>query len=65
MNVVQLEARTSKKFTPSSIRFRLMNGIPQIPTIVSQELLIRSMMPKMVVVACKLGTKAKPSKKEN
>ncbi len=42
-----------------------MNGIPQIPTIVSQELLIRSMMPKMVVVACKLGTKAKPSKKEN
>jgi hypothetical protein len=65
MNAVQLEARMSKGFTPSSIRLRLMSGIPQIPTIVSQEQLISSMMPKIVVVACKLGTKATPSKRKS
>jgi len=37
MNVIQLEARMSKEFTPSSVRLRMMNGIPQIPTIISQE----------------------------
>jgi hypothetical protein len=37
MNDVQLEVRMSKKFTPSSSKLKLMNGIPQIPIIVSQE----------------------------
>ncbi len=37
MNDVQLEVRMSKKFTPSSSRFKLMSGIPKIPIIVSQD----------------------------
>jgi hypothetical protein len=37
MNDVQLEFMMSKKMTPSSSKLKLMNGIPQIPIIVSQE----------------------------
>jgi hypothetical protein len=55
MNVVQLEAKMSKEFTPSSIRLKLMSGIPQIPTIVSQEQLIRSMMLEIAIVAWNKG----------
>jgi hypothetical protein len=35
MNVVQMEARLSREFTPSSRMPRMMNGIPQILIIVS------------------------------
>ncbi len=35
-----------------------MNGIPQIPNIVSQEQLVGSMMPKIIIVACKLRIEA-------
>jgi len=55
----------SRKFTPSSIRLKLMNGIPQIPNIVSQEQLVGSMMPKIIIVACKLRMEAKPSKRNS
>jgi hypothetical protein len=48
----------SKKFTPSSIRLRLMSGILHIPNIVSQEQLVGSMMLKTFIVTCKFGTKA-------
>jgi len=46
----------SREFTPSSIRLKLMNGIPQIPNIVSQEQSVGSIMPKM---------EAKPSKRNS
>jgi hypothetical protein len=55
----------STEFTPSSIMLKLMNGIPQIVNIVSQEQLVGSMMPEIIIVACKCRTEAKPSKKRN
>jgi hypothetical protein len=35
MNVIQMEVRLSREFTPSSRMPRMMNGIPQISIIVS------------------------------
>ncbi len=63
MNVVQLEAMRFKEFTPSSRRPRLMSGIPHIPIIVSHKQQIRSIMPQTTIVTCKLGQKAKPSRR--
>lgn len=50
----------SKKFTPSLSKFRLINGIPQIPIIVSQEQPIRFVMLKITIVAYKLGQEFEP-----
>jgi hypothetical protein len=58
MNVVELEVRMSIKFTPSSNKLRLMSGILHIPIIISQEQLIRSVMPQMATITCKLGPEA-------
>jgi hypothetical protein len=52
MNVVQLEATTSRKFTPSSRRPRL------------REQQIRSIMPQTTIVTCKFRQKAKPSRSQ-
>jgi hypothetical protein len=55
----------SREFTPSSRRFRLMSGIPYIPIVVSQEQSIIFVMPKTIVVVCKLGPKVEPSRKKS
>jgi hypothetical protein len=43
----------------------MMNGIPQIPIIVSQKQHIGSVMPNIIIITCKLGQKSKPSKRRN
>jgi hypothetical protein len=63
MNVAQLEATRSRKFTPSSRRPRLVSAIPQIPIIVSHKQHIRSIMPQTTIVTCKLGQKVEPSRR--
>jgi hypothetical protein len=40
-----------------------MNGIPQIPLIVSHKQQIRSIMPQTTIVTCKFRQKAKPSRR--
>jgi hypothetical protein len=37
MNVVQLEVRMSKEFTPSLRKPKLVNGILQIPIMIAQK----------------------------
>jgi hypothetical protein len=44
----------SKEFTPSSNMLRLVNGIPQIPIIVSQEQSINFVMLEITIVIYKL-----------
>lgn len=46
MNVVQLEARLFRELTPSLKVFKMLNGIPQISTIVSQKQHIGSVIAK-------------------
>jgi hypothetical protein len=60
MNVVLLEVKMSKEFTPSLSKIRLINGIPQIPIIVSQEQQIRSVMLEITIVAYKFGQEFEP-----
>jgi len=40
-----------------------MNGIPQIPIIVSHKQQMRSIMPQTTIVTCKFRQKAEPSKR--
>ncbi len=42
-----------------------MSGIPHRPNIVSQEQLVGSMMPKITIIICKLGTEVEPSRRKN
>jgi hypothetical protein len=65
MNVVQLEVKSFKKLMPSSRMPRVMNAIPQILIIVSQEQQIGFVMPNTLEVACKLRQKSKPSRIRN
>jgi hypothetical protein len=37
MNAIQLEVRMSKEFTPSLRKPKLVNGIPQIPIMITQK----------------------------
>jgi hypothetical protein len=60
MNVVQLEARLFRELTPSFKVLKMMSGIPHIPIIVSQKQHIGSMMPNIIIIACKLGQKSEP-----
>jgi hypothetical protein len=52
---MQLEVTMFKEFTPSSKRPNLMNGMPQIPIIVSHEQQMKFVMLKTTIIAWTRG----------
>ncbi len=54
MECFVVKAKSSKELTLSLKMPTIMNGIAQMPVVVSEDQQNRYVMPKMVAVACKL-----------